>query len=204
MGHKREGDPARLSAIGKELGFTVRVVEPLLDETGEVVRSTAVREALRIGDVTRVSSLLGRNHALTGTVVKGVGRGGPLGFPTANLAVPKSLAAPGDGIYATWAMVQGRRLMAATSIGARPTFGAGERTVEAFILDFEGDLYEREVRLEFVRRLRDEVKFESVRALHDQVGRDVDEARTVLMEAEERPWTRLSLAGCSDGAWRKS
>ena len=186
MGHKREGDSERLTTIGQEQGFSVEVVEPLLEETGQVIRSTAVREALGQGDVAKVALLLGRNHTVSGTVVRGAGRGGPLGFPTANLELHPGIAMPGDGIYATRAVVDGTPLMAATSVGTRPTFGDGERTIEAFVLDYDGDLYGRRIALEFVHRLRDEVKFDTVAELQRQVDEDVDQARAVLMGAAKR------------------
>lgn len=180
MGHNREGDIEVLAALGAEMGFSLHVVEPLLDDDGRPVRSTYVRDALSEGDVAAASKLLGRNYALSGTVVAGHGRGGPLGFPTANLEVPAGMAVPADGIYATWAHVAGERHMAATSIGVRPTFGDGARAVEAFILDFDGDLYGREVGLEFVSRLRPETRFDTVDALQEQVRRDVAGTRAIL------------------------
>ena len=180
MGHQREGDTLTLASLGREMGFVLHVVEPLADEGGHVIRSTSVRQALVRGDVTLVGEQMGRNFALTGTVVRGHGRGGPLGFPTANLRMPEGMAIPGDGIYATLAYVNDRRYMSATSIGARPTFGEDGHVVEVFILDFHGDLYDRTIRLEFVRRLRDEVRFESVRALQEQVDRDIDQTRAIL------------------------
>ena len=183
MGRNREGDSGTLAAFGRDIGFTVRVVEPLLDGTGEAVRSTTIREALARGDVESVARLLGRSFVLSGAVVKGEGRGGPLGFPTANLDAPADMAVPGDGIYAAWGVLGERRVMAATSVGTRPTFGEGARTVEAFMLDFEGDLYGREVRLEFVRKLRDEVRYDTVEALQRQVEKDVEETRAVLAGA---------------------
>ena len=187
MGRDREGDPDTLAATGRDAGFTVRVVEPLVDDSGDVVRSTTIRAALAGGDVESVARLLGRNFVLTGTVVKGEGRGGPLGFPTANLDMPEDMAVPGDGIYAAWAVLGERRIMAATSVGTRPTFGDGDRTVEAFILDFDGDLYGREVRLEFVRRLRDEVKYDTVEELQRQVEKDVDETKAALAATPVTP-----------------
>ena len=180
MGHKREGDVDMLASLGRDMDFSVMVVDPLQDEDGQPITSTAVRDALLGGDVARVASLTGRNFELAGRVIRGAGRGGPLGFPTANLDIDDELALPGDGIYAAWAYVGPRRYMAATSIGVRPTFQEGERAIEAFILDFEGDLYGKEVRLEFVRRLRDEVSFETVQALQAQVNLDVSETRAVL------------------------
>ena len=179
MGHKRMGDVETLTALGEEMEFSVRVVD-LLVEGGQAIRSTTIREALAKGDVTRAAALLDRNFALTGVVVKGAGRGRTLGFPTANLEPPQGMVSPGDGIYATWARLGERCQMAATSIGTRPTFGEGQRIIESFILDFEGDLYDQRVRLEFVRRLRDEIKYSSVEALQEQVDKDVDQTKAIL------------------------
>ena len=180
MGHQREGDAKTLASLGREMGFFLRVVEPFVDDGGQTVRSTTVREALIAGDVTRVAAQIGRNFSLIGTVGRGAGRGGPLGFPTANIQLPQDMAAPSDGIYATWAHVGKRRYMAAASIGQRPTFEESGHAIEAFILDYDGDLYDRQIRLEFVRRLREERKFDSVRALQEQVDRDVDQTRAIL------------------------
>jgi riboflavin kinase/FMN adenylyltransferase len=181
MGRDREGTAETLVSLGAESGFGVKVVDPLV-EGGQVIRSTFVREALGRGDVSRVEELLGRRFTLTGRVVKGLGRGEGLGFPTANLEAPHGLAVPGNGIYAAWAYVDEGTYMAATSIGDRPTFSDAPYAIEAFILDFDGDLYGRDIRLEFVRRLRDEVRFDSVAALQEQVDRDVDETRATLAD----------------------
>ncbi len=180
MGHNREGTPEVLRAMGREKGFSVTVAREYLD--GDVrISSTAVRNALAQGDLARVSQYLGRNYAVAGQIVHGAGRGGPvLGYPTANVAVESNLGIPGDGIYATWLHVARQRYPAATSIGVRPTFGPGERTIEAFVLDFKGDLYHKDVRLEFVKRLRDEVAFDSAEALRKQMDADVEETRRVL------------------------
>ena len=179
LGHGREGDVRALSVLGEEMGFSVGVVD-LLVEGGEAIRSTVIRQSLARGDVGRVSEMLGRTFALAGVVVKGSGRGHSLGFPTANLQVPPEMAVPGDGIYATWARLRDRCYMAATSIGTRPTFDETERTVEAFILDFDGDIYEQKIRLEFVQRLRDEIRYDTPEALQEQVARDVEQTRTIL------------------------
>ena len=179
LGRNREGDVPTLTSLSNDMGFSL-VVSDLLEDDGRPVRSTVVRQALAEGDLALVQTLLGRHFALEGAVERGAGRGKVLGFPTANLRIAPDRALPGDGIYATWALVGERRHMAATSIGARPTFGETDRTVEAFLLDFDGDLYGSEVRLEFVQRLRDDVKYDSVEALKDQIGRDVDETRRIL------------------------
>ena len=183
MGRNREGTIERLSELGDEMGFALTVVDGLQDTKGETVRSTTVRTALGEGEVERVTELLGRRFMLEGLVVSGEGRGGKLGFPTANIAPPQGMAVPGDGIYAAFAHLEGKRLMTAISIGTKPTFGDHDRAIEAFILDFDGNLYGKSLRLEFVRRLRDQVKFDAVEALLEQVDRDVAETRRILQKA---------------------
>ena len=180
MGRKREGTIERLTELGDEMGFTLKVIEGLQEANGETVRSTTVRTALAKGDVERVSDLLGRRFTLKGPVVSGEGRGGKLGIPTANLSPPSEMATPGDGIYAAYAHVGDQEMKAAVSIGTNPTFGGLDRTIEPFILDFDGNLYGSTLRLEFVRRLRDQVKFDSVDALLEQIDRDVAQTRQIL------------------------
>ena len=183
MGRNREGTIERLKELGDEMGFTLKVVDGLQDANGDTVRSTTIRTALAEGDVQRVAKLLGRRFTYAGAVISGEGRGGKLGFPTANLAPPEGMAVPGDGIYAAFAHLEGKRLMTAISIGTRPTFGGHDSVVEAFILDYDGNLYGKSLRLEFVRRLRDQVKFDSVDALLEQIDRDVAETRRILEDA---------------------
>ena len=180
MGHKRGADVKKLTSVGLDMGFSVTVVDLLLDE-GSAIRSTAIREALARGDVTQVAALLGRRFLLTGSVSKGAARGRTLGFPTANLEVSPEMAVPGEGIYATWAHLGESRYMAATCIGTRPTFGENARTIEAFIMDFEGDLYDQQVNLEFVKHLRADIKYDNVEDLQVQIGKDVDDTRAILL-----------------------
>ena len=187
MGHRRSGTTAALSALAPQAGFELKVVEPLHDAGGQPVRSSSVRDALAAGDVCRVADLLGRRLILKGRVVTGYGRGASLGYPTANLETPPNLALPGDGVYTAWASVAGRRYMSATSIGARPTFGEGGRAVEAFILDYSGDMYGSDVELEFVGRLRDQVAFDSVEALQHQMRQDVHQVRAALAAESAQP-----------------
>ena len=183
MGRKREGTIERLTELGDEMGFTLKVVEGLQEANGDTVRSTTVRNALAEGDVERVADLLGRRFTLKGPVVSGEGRGGKLGIPTANLAPPREMATPGDGIYVAYAHLDDHKMKAAVSIGTNPTFGGHDRTIEPFILDFDGNLYGSTLRLEFVRRLRDQVKFDSVDALLEQIDRDVAQTRQILENA---------------------
>ncbi len=179
MGYKREGNVETLASLGAEIGFSVSVVD-LLSEGGDPVRSTSIRQALAEGKVSDVAKKLGRDFAISGTVVSGEKRGRTLGYPTANLEVGHQMAIPGNGIYATRAFVDGEAYMAATSIGTRPTFDGTGRTIEAFLLSFDSNLYNRVLRLEFVQRLRDELKFDSVEALLKQMQLDVEQTRTLL------------------------
>ena len=164
FGRSRSGD---LGLLGG-LGFDVRAV-PLV----EGVSSSRVRELLRAGEVERAARLLGRPAEVEGTVVAGDARGGTLGFPTANLRPDPLLLVPAFGIYAG-ASEEGR---AAISIGTNPHYGGEERRIEAFLLDFEGDLYGRRLVLQLWRRLRDERVFESEDALVAQIAKDVEETR---------------------------
>jgi riboflavin kinase/FMN adenylyltransferase len=165
FGRARQGDLALL----ERLGFRTRPV-PLLDE----VSSTSIRELVRAGDVRGAAALLGRPVEVEGVVVTGDARGGTLGFPTANLDVRPELLVPSNGIYAG-AAGENR---AAISIGTNPHYGGSERRVEAFLLDFAGDLYGRRLIVELWERLRDEQSFDSEQALIDQIARDVDRTRT--------------------------
>jgi len=164
FGRGRRGDLALL----EELGFETRVV-PLVGG----VSSSTIRDLLRAGEVERAAKLLGRPPEVEGTVVTGDARGGTLGFPTANLDVRPELVVPQNGIYAG-AAGENR---AAVSIGTNPHYGGSERRVEAFLLDFDGDLYGRRLIVELWERLRDEQSFESEQALIDQIARDVERTR---------------------------
>lgn len=184
LGRQRSGTPDVLRELGEELGFDVVVSPPYLHE-GEIVSSSRIRDYLANGDVAQAARLLGRWPTLTGTVVRGAGRGRLLGFPTANLHLSEPLAVPGHGIYATFATVapagDATAQPAVTSIGVRPTFDdTDEPTIETFLLDFDDDLYDQTLRLHFVKKLRDELKFASVEALIAQMERDVAEARAAL------------------------
>ena len=180
LGHRREGDVAKLKSLGRELGYKVRLVDASVSDDSRPITSTLIREVLREGDVERVVGLLGRRFSLSGDVVSGEGRGATLGFPTANLNTADEIALPADGIYATWAYTAGDRFMASANVGLSPTFAETGRTVEAFLLEFRGNLYGQLLRLEFVRRIRDEMKFDNVAALQRQVDQDVLLTRDIL------------------------
>jgi riboflavin kinase/FMN adenylyltransferase len=179
LGRSREGDISVLHSLGKERGFWVDVIPPKVIN-GEVVSSTSIRQALAKGDTAKVKRLLGRPHALIGQVGHGAERGRQLGFPTANLEINSSQALPSDGVYATRANVAGHSYPSVTNIGTRPTFGEGERTVEVYLLDFEGTLYSQELRVELIERLRAEKRFSNPEELKAQISRDVERARSIL------------------------
>ena len=181
LGHNREGDLDFLRRRGAELGFWVETVEPLA-VAGIMVKSRLVRDAIRQGDMETCAKLLGREFSLSGLVVLGDRRGRELGFPTANLSIASEMLLPGDGIYATWAIIDGVRHLSATSIGVRPTFGLTERLVEVYVIDFNADLYGKQLGVEFVRKLRDQEDFPGVAELVEQIHRDVADSRRALAE----------------------
>ena len=172
FGHHAQGDAAMLAS---QDAFETRVT-PLVEVDDEIVSSTLIRHLVQLGDVERAARLLGDPFQLRGIVVTGDKRGRTLGYPTANVIPDESLVYPGHGVYA--ALANGHP--AAVSVGVRPTFGTGRAVlVEAFLIDFDGDLYGTELRLDFLRRLRGERAFASVDALVEQMGRDVEQAATV-------------------------
>lgn len=186
LGYNREGTLPVLTALGDELGYTMECVEQFTQDGGPV-RSTAVRQALDAGDVADAARMLGRPFALEGPVVEGERRGGGLlGYPTANLGVEAQQALPADGIYAGWLLRGSERLPAAVSIGHKPTFHeGGPSVVEAFVLDFDGNLYGEQVRLEFVERLRGQEKFDGADALVAAMRDDVARTRSILALPQE-------------------
>ena len=189
FGYQRKGNVELLEEMGGTLGFDV-VGLPLFDaagapaDDGSRASSTAIRHALVEGDLERAEAMLGRHHEVRGIVAHGDKRGRELGFPTANVSVPGDILLPADGIYAGWLeRADGTVHPAALSLGRRPTFyvEAHVSLLEAHLLDFDDDLYDEHVRVRFVRRLRGEVRFESVEALVEQIQRDCDQTRALLL-----------------------
>ena len=185
LGRNRSGNLEYLRRRGAAMGFWVETVPPLELE-GATVRSRRVRNALADGNVDGAEYLLGRPYATDGVVVHGAKMGRQLGFPTANIIPATNFVIPADGVYATYATVNGVRHMAATSIGVRPTFGLSQRLIEAHLLDFSDDIYDESLRLEFVSRLRGQETFDGIDALITQMNRDVANARRMLRE-HDRP-----------------
>ena len=183
FGHKAAGDVHLLAKLGEKYDFTVEGM-PLLVLDGATLSSTSIRQMLEAGDVAAAAKALGRPHRVEGVVVRGHQRGRALGFPTANLETPSHTAIPADGVYAGWLASlnsEGQdveRWPAAISIGTNPTFGEGERTVEAYALDRDDlDLYGVHAAIDFTARLRGTLRFDSVDELVGQMRRDVDQAR---------------------------
>lgn len=204
FGHGRKGNVALLAELGAVDGFEVEGVD-LAASADAAISSTRIRRLVAAGEVAGAAALLGRPHQVRGPVVHGDGRGrSELGYPTANLAVPGEIALPGIGIYAGWyTRPGGATHPAAVSVGRRPTFydAADDPqvpVVEAYLLDFDGDLYGEEGRVSFVERLRGEERFDRVADLVEQMGRDVARARAVLSRREADPPTTGAAGGGGD------
>lgn len=179
FGHKAAGDVAGLAELGARFGFATEGV-PLLQDEGTTISSTYVRSCVDAGDVAAAARALGRPHRVDGTVVRGDRRGRTIGYPTANLQTVPHTAVPADGVYAGWLVREKAQLLAAISVGTNPTFEGRERRVEAFVLDFDGDLYGEQVAIDFAERLRPTLRFDEVAALVTQMDDDVRRTRTLL------------------------
>ncbi|MEV6595309.1 bifunctional riboflavin kinase/FAD synthetase [Actinoplanes sp. NPDC051346] len=182
FGHRAAGDMALLARLGRTFGFTVEEA-PLVTEDGLVFSSTYIRSCVDAGDVRAAAEALGRPHRLGGVVVRGDQRGREIGFPTANLMCHRYAAIPADGVYAARLVRggdQGGPLNAAVSVGTNPTFSGRERRVEAFVLDFDGDLYGERVSLDFVAHLREQRVYTGIDPLVAQIRQDVAQTRELL------------------------
>jgi riboflavin kinase/FMN adenylyltransferase len=187
FGHRAAGDVALLERLGRTFGFAVEGASLVADD-GTVFSSTYIRSCVDAGDVTAAAAALGRPHRLEGVVVRGDRRGRELGFPTANLLCHRHAAVPADGIYAARLVRHGTRdglarpemLPAAVSIGTNPTFSGQERRVEAYVLDFDGDLYGERLALDFVTRLRETRRYDTIEPLIAQMDEDVAQTRRAL------------------------
>lgn len=181
FGHERKGDLALLRELGPRYGFSVAIAPPVTHR-GAVISSTRIRAALAAGEIEDANEMLGREYGVRGTVVHGAGRGRNLGYPTINIATPSDRQLPKDGIYAVRVALGDDILPAAANLGVRPTFEeAGPRVLEAYLL--EGDypsLYGRQVEARFVKRIRDEERFDSIEALVAQIAKDVEAVRLAL------------------------
>jgi len=179
FGYRAQGDVELLTRLGRTFGYAVQGA-PLVSVDDVVFSSTYIRACVDAGDVRAAAAALGRPHRIEGVVVRGDQRGRQLGFPTANLLCESRAAIPADGVYAAWLVRRGRREMAAVSIGTNPTFSGRERRVEAFVLDFDEDLYGERVGLDFVAHLRETRRYDAVEPLIAQIAQDVADTRDIL------------------------
>lgn len=185
FGKARGGNVSMLESLGAMHNFDVHGLELLTraDKTAESVSSTSIRRALAGGEVETAARLLGRSHEIRGVVAHGDQRGRTIGFPTANVAVPKNMAIPADAVYAAWYIrPDGSRHAAAVNVGKRPTFyqDAEHSLVEAHLIGFDGDLYDEPARVQFVSLIRSEQRFDGIDALKAQLMLDIAQASSVL------------------------
>ena len=178
FGHKNQGSPELLMEKCRELGLGCDII-PKVEVGGITVSSTYIRRLVEMGQIERANRFLGHPHVLTGTVRHGRGLGSSRLFPTANLIIPPHVLVPSHGVYVTRATLEdGTSYAAVTNVGTRPTVNSGsDITVEACLLDFEGDLYGKTLRVEFFQHLRDEIRFDSLDALKAQIAADADTTR---------------------------
>ena len=181
FGYQREGDVPFLRRLGEEKGYSVELVREMVLWQDKLVSSSRIRHALRVGEIDEVNGCLGRPYSLQGVVVEGAKRGRTIGFPTANLQVWEELLLPANGVYATYAWVGDVRVMAATNIGVRPTVDGQHLTIEVHLIDFQDDLYGQTIRLDFMSRIRSEIKFSDLEALIAQIQMDVQQIREQLL-----------------------
>lgn len=180
LGYRAQGTVEVLQAIGQELGFRVHPITKL-EIGGAPVSASRIRELLQAGRVAEIPPLLGRPFSVAGEVVKGDQRGRTIGFPTANVAVDTHHLVPGDGVYACRVTLADQsKHNAVTNVGVRPTFGTLNRTVEAHLLDWNGDLYGQIIRVTFLNHIRGERKFSGIDELKTQIARDANRARELL------------------------
>ena len=185
LGRHQEVDADALHALGQDMNFSVTVIPPV-KVNGEVASSTAIRQALATGDVEKVINLIGRSFSLQGQVTTGTGRGSELSFPTANLEIDPKQALPAEGVYATRTYIDDKPCQSVTNIGRRPTFGGKVRTIETYILNYQGDLYGRELKIDIVKRLRGEKQFDSIEELKKQITEDVKQGGAILSSRGSR------------------
>ena len=184
LGKNREGDITELTAIGENLGYCVRAIEPL-ESGSQAVSSSRVRKLIMEGQLGEANKMLGRWYELSGEVVHGDGRGRHIGIPTANISCWSEKLIPATGIYSSWAQLDDRLIPSVVNIGLRPTFYENPtlQTIEVHLLDFNRDIYGSNMRLHFVNRIRYEEKFDSAETLMKQIRADINKSREVLANA---------------------
>jgi riboflavin kinase/FMN adenylyltransferase len=185
LGNNRKGDISFLRDLGKSRNFEFSVIQPFINDAG-IVSSTSIRNALAAGDMEKACHLLGRYFSIEGEVIEGTGTGRKIGFPTANLYVDAEQALPLEGIYATRAIVDEQCYNSVTFIGKRVTFGDTRRTIETHLIDYNGNLYHKSLKLEIIYRLRSEIRFENADTLAEQIRLDVTAAKNYLNHLDRK------------------
>lgn len=193
FGYERQGNYETLERLGSQCGFTVQDIDPV-GVDGAIFSSSLARRLIGSGKLDAAKAILGRYHVISGQVVHGRQIGAKLGFPTANITTRNELIPP-DGVYAVMVAIDGILLKGACSIGTNPTFGDGERTVEVFLLDFSGRLYDHEIAICFVQHLREVRKFFDVEELIETIGRDITATRQILDNVDRQKLQPLLLLG---------
>ncbi|MGC9393308.1 MAG: bifunctional riboflavin kinase/FAD synthetase [Anaerolineae bacterium] len=188
LGHNHEGNIPFLEAMGARLGFAVHQFGETLCWDGRSVRSSRIRHALKAGDLDQANDCLGHPYRLSGVVEHGDQRGRVLGFPTANLRIPKNRLLPENGVYICRASLHDEHFDAIVNVGTRPTFDDYPPTVEAHLLDFSREIYGERIQLDFLHRLREELRFSSVETLAAQIRQDEADARAWLDVPDSRAW----------------
>lgn len=180
FGRGREGTTSYLEKMGAELGFAVHIVKPVTIN-GQIVSSSRVRELIELGQVEKAAEFLGRPYSLTGPVIHGVKTGGKIGFPTANIDT-KHVQVPGAGVYAVYIICADQRHRGVVNVGFNPTFHRDRLVVEVHILDFHEAIYGKDIEIEFIKRIRSEIEFQSADELVAQIKKDIETAQTLLEE----------------------
>ena len=176
FGYKGAGGPEQLTGLGNKYGFAVNVMDEF-DIDGKPVSSTRIREALAAGDVESFETLSGRRYCISGRVIPGEHFGRKMGFPTVNLALNHDMALPANGVYITYIFVNNQRFNSVTNVGNKPSVGLFAKNAETHIFDFSGDLYGSDIKVEFVKMTRPEMRFDSLEALSRQIEQDCLDAR---------------------------
>lgn len=181
FGYKGEGDADKLRRYGARFGFDVVILEPVMQDN-HLVSSTLVRECIKRGDICAANRLIGRNYAISGTVMRDRGVGTKMKIPTANLELTGNLLLPKNGVYATYSCINGCEYAGVTNIGVRPTFSLDKVAAETHLIGFDGSIYGEKLNINFIERLRDEKKFDTKEELAKQIFGDIDKAKRLFLE----------------------
>jgi len=179
MGKNRQGTKKEIVNIGSKYNFFTANVLPY-KQNNIIVSTSIIKKMISNGEVHNVSKSLGRNFEISGKVIKGFSRGKQLGYPTANIEIQNNIIKPGNGIYATHSTINKKKYFSCTSIGMAPTFKEQKYSIETYILDFEKSIYSQNITIEFIEKLRDEIKFENIDTLKTQIQLDIEKTKTIL------------------------